>query len=219
VRPLVLVALAACMTAARPRPTDGGIGGLTRDRDSGYALGYVTLRLRAGTRVETSTREGLFGFDHLAPGRYTIDARYGDLRATLKNIDVSRGDVTIVELDIGSGSNERDYATDTLDSTIGHFTPTKHDAATGIIEGTITDTKSRRRIGGASITAVAGGVTLQAISDDAGRYRFDPVSPGTYSISAYYAVSGHGQIEVRRSAIVVEGGHGVRVPLWIETQR
>jgi Carboxypeptidase regulatory-like domain len=219
VRAIAIVALAACMSSARPRPTDGAIGGLTRDRDSGYALGYVTLRLRGVSHVETSTREGLFGFDHLAPGRYTIDAQYGDLRATLTNVEITRGDVTIVEVDIGDGANERDYATDALDATIGHFTPTKHDPATGVIEGTITDGKTRRRIGGATITAITGGVTLQAISDDAGRYHFDPVEPGTYSLSAYYAVSGHGQIEVRRSAIVVEAGHGVRVPLWIETQR
>jgi hypothetical protein len=219
VKTLALVSLAACMSSARPHPIDGAIGGLTRDRDSGYALGYVTLRLRGTSHVETSTREGLFGFDHLADGRYTIDAQYGDKHMTIKNVDVSRGDVTIVEVDIGDGPSERDYVDDVLDLRIDHFTPTGHDPATGVIDGTITDAKTRQRIGGATITAVAGGITLQAISDDAGRYHFDPVTPGTYSISAYYAVSGHGQIEVRRSAIAVEAGHGVRVPLWIETQR
>jgi hypothetical protein len=214
--------MAACTTATTAparHATDGAIGGLTRNRDSGNSLGYVTLRLRGTASVTTSTREGLFGFDHLAPGRYTLDAQYGEQRATMTNIDVALGDVAIVELDLGLGSNERDYAGDVLDSKIATFAPAGHDPATARIEGTIADTVTRRRVAGATITAVIGDITLQDISDDAGRYHFDPVTPGTYAISAYYSVSGHGQIEVRRSNIVVPAGVGVRVPLWVETQR
>ena len=82
-----------------------------------------------------------------------------------------------------------------------------------------------RRIGvvaqilGIAVTAMLGEQTLQAVSDDEGRYRFDPVSPGTYIVSAYYAVDNHGQIEVRRSDIEVPAQGGVIVPLWIETGR
>ncbi len=57
---------------------------------------------------------------------------------------------------------------------------------------------------------------LQTISDDEGRYRFDAVTPGVYAVSAYYAIGGRAQIEVRRSDIHVDGAEAVVVPLWVE---
>ena len=60
---------------------------------------------------------------------------------------------------------------------------------------------------------------LEGITDDQGRYRFDNVKPGTYVVSAYYSVSGRGQIEIRRSDIAVAGGEGVIVPIWIEVAK
>ena len=45
------------------------------------------------------------------------------------------------------------------------------------------------------------------------------MNPGTYVISAYYSVGGHGEIEVRRSDVAVAGGEAVVVPLWIESAR
>jgi hypothetical protein len=38
-------------------------------------------------------------------------------------------------------------------------------------------------------------------------------------VSAYYSIGGRAQIEVRRSAITVEGAEAVVVPLWIELGR
>jgi hypothetical protein len=35
-------------------------------------------------------------------------------------------------------------------------------------------------------------------------------------VSAYYSISGRGQIEVRRSGIQVAAAEAVVVPLWIE---
>ncbi len=100
-----------------------------------------------------------------------------------------------------------------------HSTPAHHDPATSIVLGSIADSSSRHRIAGAVITLIAAtGETLQTLSDDAGRYRFDPVAPGTYIVSAYYSVDGHGQIELRRGDLAVAAGHGIRVPLWVETR-
>ena len=71
------------------------------------------------------------------------------------------------------------------------------------------------------VTAVGGprDDTQQTISDAQGRYRFEPVVPGTYAVSAYYSVGGHAEIEIRRSAIIVAGAEAVVVPLWLETVR
>ena len=217
---VALLALAAC-AAAHPRPRDGAIGGLVRDRDSGDPVGSATIRLRGTTLVTTATREGLFGFDHLAAGRYNLDADQGSARGSVVNIDVVLGEATVVDVELAHGGSAAviDFTGDTRDDAIEHYTPAHHDPATAAIDGTVTDLASRRRIAGAVVTAVIGDTTLQAVSDDAGRYRFDPVTPGTYTLSAYYSVYGHAQIEVRRSAIEVAAGHGVRVPLWIETQQ
>ena len=90
------------------------------------------------------------------------------------------------------------------------------DAAHAIIEGTVNDTQTRERVAGAVVTAVAHGDTEQTITDDQGRYRFPALRPGTYAVSAYYSISGRGQIEVRRGDITVAGAEAVIVPLWIE---
>jgi hypothetical protein len=220
----MLVALSACVAQPR-RPLDGAIGGLTRDPISGDPIGFTVVHVRGHNQprlTTTATREGLFGFDHLAPGRYDLDAESGSARADVTNIDVTLGEASVVdvELALGSAAVVRDFSGDELDDTIEHFTPSHHDASTGVIEGTIADISSRRRVAGAVITAIGpGNNTLQTVSDDAGRYRFDAVVPGTYTISAYYGVYGHGQMELRRSEIAVEAARGVRVPLWVETRR
>jgi hypothetical protein len=226
VKAYALALVAAACTAAHPhapRARDGAIGGLARDRASGEPVGFTTLRLRgAGTAVlETrATREGLFGFDHLAPGRYDLDAEAEGARGAIRNIDVTPGEATVVDVELAGGAGPAvDFRGDPSDAAIEHFAPLHHDAATAVIEGIVADLATRRRVAGAVVTVVIGQTTLQTVTDDAGRYRFDPVAPGTYVVSAYYAVDGRGQMEVRRSAISVAAAQGVRVPLWIETQR
>ncbi len=221
-RSAIVLAIAGC-SVAHPRPPDGAIGGLTRDRATGDPIGFTTIHLRGhGNPITTiATREGLFGFDHLAPGRYDLDAQGGSARASIENIDVQLGQATVVDVELGFGSAviARDFTGDALDAEIEQFTPANHDATTSVVEGAITDSSSRRRIAGAVITLIGNDTTLQTVSDDYGRYRFDPVMPGTYTVSAYYSVDGHGQIEVRRSDIAVAAAHGVRVPLWVETRQ
>ena len=58
--------------------------------------------------------------------------------------------------------------------------------------------------------------TIQTVTDDHGRYRFDGLVPGTYEVSAYYSLGGHGQIELRRTDIEVTGAEAAIVPMWVE---
>ena len=217
----MLIAAAACAAAPPVKPRDGAIGGLVRDHDTGAAAGFASVRLPGTTLTTRATREGLFGFDHLAPGRYRIEAELGSAHAVIENIGVVLGEATVVDVELSSGGAVVDFSGDARDNSIDHYTPAHHDASTGMIDGTVADVSSRRRVVGAVVTAVtpaaSGPLTFQTVSDDAGRYRFDAVPPGTYTVSAYYSVYGHGQIELRRSEIEVTAGHGVRVPLWIET--
>jgi hypothetical protein len=220
---VVLAACGAATTSTRPQARDGAIGGIARDHDSGDPIGSAAIRVTGASAKPastTTTREGLFGVDHLQPGRYRLDAEYDGQRVEIANIDVVLGEATVVDVTFSLGQPDpivRDNAGDKLDSAIDRFAPTHHDARTGLIEGTVTDAATRRRVSGAIVTAILGGLTLQAVSDDQGRFRFDSVAPGTYVVSAYYSVGGRGQIEVRRSDITVGAAEGVRVPLWVET--
>jgi hypothetical protein len=105
---------------------------------------------------------------------------------------------------------------------IDRYRPTDLHPSIAMIEGTVTDMTTRQRVPGAVVTAVHGNdvsTTQQTVSDDHGRYLFEAVRPGVYSVSAYYSIGGRGQIEVRRSGIEVAGAEAVIVPLWIETAR
>ena len=218
----MVVALSGCVAQSR-HPLYGSIGGFTRDRVSGDPIGFTVIHVRDHNQLRlttTATRGGRFGFDHLAPGRYDLDAESGSARTEVTNIDVAPGEASVVDVDLAfdSATAVRDYSLDSIfDTIISYFTPAHHDASTGVIEGTIAYASSHRGVAGAVITAIGpGNNTLQPVSDDAGRYRFDPVVPGTYTISASFFVSDGGESEVQRSEIFVGPAHGVRVPLWVE---
>ena len=209
----------ACGSAQRAKPTEGAIAGLVRDSASGDALGNVSLRLSSGATAQ-SMRDGVYTIDHVKPGRYTLVARYTDQSVTITNITVDPGEATYVDVKFTLGSSEPvvvDFAHPRQDE-ITRYRP--RGGATRI-EGTVNDLTSRDRVSGAVVTAIGGprDETLQTISDEQGRFRFDAVEPGTYIVSAYYNIGGRGQIEVRRSDIVVERAEGVVVPLWVELSK
>lgn len=236
---LALAGALACHGPAHPhahgaKQVDGAIGGITRDMDSGDPINATDVHIRAhgagsgapALATTAATREGLFGFDHLKPGRYDLDAEVGSARTDIANIDVAVGEATVVDVELSLGTGVpvyRDHAGDPLDAAIEHFAPAHHDAATGMLEGTVNDSLTRRRVSGAVITLVLDGSppppkTEQTVSDDQGRFHFDGLAPGSYTVSADYSVGGRGQIEVRRADIGVAAAQGVRVPLWIDTE-
>ena len=92
----LVVILAACGAAQHAASTrDGAIGGIARDRDSNVAIGSAEVHIHAqgATAVQRTitTREGLFGFDHLLPGRYDLDAESHGQRVDISNIAVVAG--------------------------------------------------------------------------------------------------------------------------------
>jgi uncharacterized surface anchored protein len=229
VKLVVLFVLAACGAAqhrAAP-PTQGSITGLARDHDSGDPVAHAEIRLRVAgdvrARSTTSNAQGTFAFDHLPPGRYDLSASFAGQPVAVDNIDVTAGKTAVVDVTFTLGKPDPvmvDFG-NPKEGAIDRYRPKQHAATTGLIEGTVTDSGSRERVAGAVVTASRGPNTdaLTAVTDDQGRYRIDPVEPGTYSVSAYYSIGGRGQIEVRRMDITVAGGEGVIVPLWIESAR
>jgi hypothetical protein len=221
----VLFALAACGAPQHPAPREGSIVGLARDHDSGDPVAHAELRLRiqgdVRGRAATSGAQGAFAFDHLPPGRYSLSASFAGQPVSVENIDVAAGKTAVVDVVFTLGQPDPvtvDFG-NAKEGAIDRYHPSHHAAGTGLIEGTVSDSGSRERIAGAVVTATRDGDALTAVTDDQGRYHFDAVEPGTYVISAYYSVSGRGQIEIRRSDIAVAGGEGVIVPLWIESAK
>ena len=209
--------LAACGATAHPtHPTDGSIAGLVRDQGSGDPIRSAALQLSSGARA-ISGANGLYAFDHVAPGRYSVVARFAGQPITIQNIDVRAGEPTFVDVTFTLGEPAPRYI-DFADPTRGAITRYHPRGDVTLIEGTVSEVGTRERVVGAVVTAVGGARkdVLQTVTDEQGRYRFVAVEPGTYAISAYYSIGGRGQIEVRRSDIEVARAEGVVVPLWVE---
>jgi Carboxypeptidase regulatory-like domain len=222
---VLLALLIACGGAQRPRPTTGTIAGLARDQDSGDPIAKAEIRItpaQGKSIVAISSDRGMYDLDHLRPGTYTLTAVFAGQPVEVKNVAVTAGQITMVDIIFTLGRPDP-ISTDYTDvkSKIDRYHPKNLTDTASIIEGTVTDSETHQRVPGAVVTAVAGDLanTLQTVSDDYGRFRFDALPPGTYSVSAYYSISGRGQIEVRRSGIAVAGAEAVVVPLWIEMNR
>lgn len=227
----LLVIVAACGGAQQGsmRPVVGSLTGLARDHDSGEAIAKASIHVRAqgqmAATIVTTAKDGAFALAKLPPGKYSLSADFAGQQVNVENITIKAGDPTVVDVMFDLGHPEPitvDFGS-AKDSAIDYYHP-QHHATTALIEGTVNERASRTRIAGAVVTAIGPGTgptvpTLQAVSDDQGRYRFDPVPPGVYSVSAYYSIGNRGEIEVRRSGIEVDAAQGVTVPLWVETSQ
>ncbi len=219
VRYLVLLALLACGGARRDtatRPSLGVITGLARDLKTWHTIQMAEVTV-AGQTTKTDVY-GMYEVGKLAPGRHTLVARFADQPVTIRNIDVTAGQATYVDIPFTLGDStpiNADYG-DARDGEIVRF-PAKAPR----IEGVVADASTRARVAGAVVSASRGEEydTLQAVTDDHGRYRFDNVIAGTYAVSAYYSIGDRGQIEIRRSDLTVGAGEGIYVPLWIELSK
>jgi hypothetical protein len=222
-----LLSLVACSGIGRVKPpTTGNIAGLARDHDSGDPVSLAEIRISGpnlAPRSTTSGDRGFYDIDKVAPGTYELKATFAGQPIRVTNVVVRAGTVTTVDLMFTLGRPEPidvDFG-NAKDSQIDRYHPKDLAREIGIIEGTVNDSGTRARVVGAVVTVGVGTSddTEQTVSDDHGRFRFERMLPGIYSVSAYYNVSGRGQIEVRRSGIALEGAEVVVVPLWIEMTR
>jgi uncharacterized surface anchored protein len=224
---LLLAACAACGAAQTPhRPTVGSIAGLVRDHDSGTVIAQAGIHVRAAgdmTRHDArSNADGHYAIGQLRPGRYSLDAEFAGQPIDVEDIAVRAGNATIVDLTFTLGRPDAVHVDfgNAREGAIDRYKPPALAASAGRIEGTVNQVGTRDRIGGAVVMASGQtGSALETVSDDQGRYRFDDLAPGVYTVSAYYSIGGRGQIEIRRSEIQVAGGTAVVVPLWVEVAR
>lgn len=222
----LVLAAAACAGSQHPRPTEGAIVGAARDRDTGDPVARAEIHVRAdgelaATRTATSASDGAYTVDHLRPGRYSVAAEFAGQPVDVEHVEVRAGQPTLVDLvfTLGHPDPRHEDFGDPGQGAISRFHPPHLAPGLALIEGTVSDASTRTPVVGASVTATGPAGTVLAITDDIGHYRFAPVPPGAYSVSAYYSVGGRGQIEIRRSDIEVDAGAGVHVPLWVELGR
>lgn len=207
------------------RPTTGGIAGLARDQASGDPImnAEISVPVRGAVRSTRSSDRGLYDIQELPPGRYRMRATFAGQPIEVTNIVVRAGEITMVDLKftLGRPGPIRIDLEGAKSSEIDRYRPKGLPDSVAQIEGTVNDLASRQRVAGTVVTAVYArdASVHQTVTDDHGRFRFDALPPGTYTISAYYSIGGRGQIEVRRSGIAIDGAEAVVVPLWIEMER
>ena len=64
----------------------------------------------------------------------------------------------------------------------------------------------------------AGDARVLAMADEQGRFRMHALSPGVYTLSAYYQVIGRGAIEIRRTNVRVVAGEITVIDLDLDAQ-
>ncbi len=223
----LLVVVGACATAPKPAlaPTDGSLVGLVRELGSGDPVAMVHVEVHAGPGLEalrdaTTDDRGLYAINELAPGRYRVRAEFAGAIVEVLDVPVVAGRVVPLDLPFELGRVEPliiNYG-DARDGAIVRYGLRRGAVGRGLIEGTVSDAGTRERVAGAVVSAIARDTndTTQELADDHGRFWFRDLVPGTYTVSATYAMSGHGQIEVQRNGVEVTAGEAVVVPLWIE---
>lgn len=221
---LVVLTVACHAPPARaPAPTTGAISGQVRDRVTGDPVeATLTAHDQASFAVASArTVDGEYTIAELAPGTYDMVVVLSGTTMQLTDIPVAAGRTTAFDVPVDVGAVEVPPAAyGALESSdIRTYTP--RDLARsprGRLEGTVTDTVSRERVVGAVVVATSDALpdVLTGVSDDRGRYRFDDLPPGDYTLSAFYQVARRGQIEVRRSGVAVPAETAVIVPLFVE---
>lgn len=172
-----------------------------------------------------SNQRGIYEIDGLERGTYRLKGVFAAQPIVVSNIDIHDGEATYVDLTFTLG-DPQPIRVEFSDHTgeITRYHPKDLSPTTARIEGTISELQTRQRVAGAVVTAIPRVVAVhqeveQTITDDAGRFRFLAVVPGTYTVSASYSVGGRAQIEVQRNQIEVAGAEAVDVPLAFEMTR
>jgi hypothetical protein len=199
--------------------------GLARDSHTGEPVAMAEIEIKGPNVRKTSTnKSGLYTIDGLAAGTYSLKGVFAGQPIRVTKIDVRDGEAVYVDLMFTLGDPQPIFIVyGDKSAEITRYRPKSIQPSAIIIEGTVSDLATRERVVGAVVTAVYTDAakqlhTEQTITDDHGRYRFENIPPGAYTISAYYSIGGRAQVEMQRGVDVV-ATEAVIVPLVIELSK
>ncbi len=220
---VLLVACGGAANTASRAKLKAAVLGLARDTHTGEPVAMADIELHGPeTKKTTTNKSGLYTIDGLLAGTYALRGVFAGQPIEITNIPVRDGEATYVDLMFTLGDPQPitvvfgDRANE-----ITRYYPSNIAPAIAIVEGIVVDISRRERVVGAVVTAARKDATGQlhtdqTISDDHGRYRFENMLAGTYTVSAYYSIGGRAQVEVQRNQIEIKAGEAVVVPLMIE---
>jgi uncharacterized surface anchored protein len=225
---LVAIATAAAACGVTHRAPDrppgpGAVAGLVRSATTGEGVegARVVLR-RPGSLAPiqgVTDAGGAYYIADLPPGPYAVNAYVEEQSIGEQSATITHDRITALDFAVGRAEDLPIDLNAPSMAPLWRYRPPGADQATGTIEGTVADTQ-RERLAGAVVSIIRDGGYLaeQTFTDDRGRFQVAGLSPGSYSVSAYYAVVTRAQMEVRRNLVKVDGGETVVVPLWLETE-
>jgi uncharacterized surface anchored protein len=221
-----IIAATACGRIARTTPArtpgPGAVGGLVRNATTGAGVEGARVVLRRPGSLEpvqaVSDDSGAYFIADLPPGPYAVTAYVQESPIGEQSVTIANDQITSVDFAFGVETDAPIDLNAPSMAPLWRYRPPGADHRTGVIEGTVADTR-QARLPGAVISVIRdGGYTAeQTFSDDHGRFQVAGLAPGSYTVSAYYAVLTRAQMEVRRNRVHVVGGEVVVVPLWLET--
>ena len=144
VRQYLLVLAMGCAASQHPaRASQGKLAGMARDRDSGDPVAHADLHLRAegslAPRALTTDKNGGYTFDHLPPGRYSLEAEFAGQPIDVEHIDVRPGETTLVDVVFTLGQPDRLQVEfgDPKDGAISRYHSPHLAPQVAVIEGTV----------------------------------------------------------------------------------
>jgi hypothetical protein len=202
--------------------------GLARDTHTGEPVAMAEIELHGpavghGRKTHTN-KSGLYTIDGLDRGTYTLRAVFAGQPIEITKIPVRDGEATYIDIMFTLGDPQPiNVVFGDKSAEITRYRPKNIQPSAIVIEGTVSDLQTHERVVGAVVTAVYTDAaknlkTEQTITDEHGRYRFENIPPGAYTVSAYYSISGRAQVEMQRG-VDVNASEAVIVPLVIELSK
>lgn len=100
-----LVTAGALLHAQAPDSVSPGSIRGTVVADNAQGLSGVLVTVRPGDRSTFTNRDGVFTFDNLSPGRYSLSFSLGGFEATRSDVQVRAGEATVADLDFEGDFN------------------------------------------------------------------------------------------------------------------
>lgn len=189
---------------ARMPDGTGAVSGEVVDAESGEPVALVGVSAsRAGelAAADITDAQGRFFLEAVPAGDVSVEARAGDWIVGTQTLEVEPDTEHRLRFRARRPSPDE----------VG-------EGDRGAIEGLVVDGSTGLAVPGAvvSLTSPVQRDARFAFADERGRYDFRNLVPATYAVSCYYHLVAEGNVEVRRTGVVVGRGETRRVDLELD---